>query len=216
MNVCPRLNKAPKNNNNAGNQRAPTRGRVYVIGAKEARHDPNVMNGMFLLNGRYLSILFDIRADRSFVSLEFRPLLDLKSECLKDSYTIEYVNSHEYEAREILLDSHIVEKDPNVKLVQDIPVVKDHPKVFPEDFPGPPPPRQVEFQIDRIPGAAPVAKAEFISWGPPILFVKKKDGSIINAKGIQVDPAMVEVVKKCEISRTPIEIRQILGLAGYY
>ncbi|GJU23735.1 reverse transcriptase domain-containing protein [Tanacetum coccineum] len=57
-----------------------------------------------------------------------------------------------------------MEKKSDEKKLEDIPVVKE----FPEDLPGIPPVRQVEFQIDLIPGAAP---------GAPVLFVKKKDGS---------------------------------------
>ncbi|GKB30049.1 retrotransposon protein, putative, ty3-gypsy subclass [Tanacetum coccineum] len=49
-------------------------------------------------------VLLILGTIEALVSLEFRPLLDLKSECLKDSYTIEYEHGHEYEAREILLD----------------------------------------------------------------------------------------------------------------
>ncbi|GJZ38621.1 putative reverse transcriptase domain-containing protein [Tanacetum coccineum] len=83
-------------------------------------------------------------------------------------------------------------------------VVTDFPEVFPEDLPGIPPTRQVEFQIDLVPGAAPVARAPYrlapsemkelaeqlqelsdkgfirpssSPWGAPVLFVKKKDGS---------------------------------------
>ncbi|GJX48634.1 reverse transcriptase domain-containing protein [Tanacetum coccineum] len=40
-------------------------------------------------------------------------------------------------------------------------VVREFPKVFPEDLPGLPPVVQVEFQIDLIPGAAPVARAPY-------------------------------------------------------
>ncbi|GKF77486.1 putative reverse transcriptase domain-containing protein [Tanacetum coccineum] len=40
-------------------------------------------------------------------------------------------------------------------------VVKNFPKVFPEDLPGLPPTRQVEFHIDLVPGAAPVARAPY-------------------------------------------------------
>ncbi|GJT78247.1 putative reverse transcriptase domain-containing protein [Tanacetum coccineum] len=47
------------------------------------------------------------------------------------------------------------------KRLEDIPIVQDFPKVFPEDLPGLPPTRQVEFQIDLIPGAAPVARAPY-------------------------------------------------------
>ncbi|GJR93534.1 putative reverse transcriptase domain-containing protein [Tanacetum coccineum] len=80
----------------------------------------------------------------------------------------------------------------------------DFPDVFPEDLPGLPPTQQVEFQIDLILGAAPVARAPYrltpsemkelseqlkelsekgfirpssSPWGAPVLFVKKKDGS---------------------------------------
>nr|GFC64200.1 putative reverse transcriptase domain-containing protein [Tanacetum cinerariifolium] len=41
------------------------------------------------------------------------------------------------------------------KRLEDVPIVQEFPKVFPEDFPGLPPARQVEFQIDLVPGAAP-------------------------------------------------------------
>ncbi|GKF24453.1 hypothetical protein Tco_0076775 [Tanacetum coccineum] len=90
------------------------------------------------------------------------------------------------------------------KRIEDVPVVKDFLEVFPEDLPGLPPTRQVEFHIEIILGAAPVARAPYhlapaemkelaeqlkelsdkgfirpssSPWGAPILFVKKKDGS---------------------------------------
>nr|GFA18355.1 reverse transcriptase domain-containing protein [Tanacetum cinerariifolium] len=47
------------------------------------------------------------------------------------------------------------------KRVEDVPVIRDFPKVFREDLPGLPPPRQVEFRIDLIPGATPVARAPY-------------------------------------------------------
>ncbi|GJU53430.1 reverse transcriptase domain-containing protein [Tanacetum coccineum] len=93
-------------------------------------------------------------------------------------------------------------KKPDEKRLEDIAVVKEFLDVFPEDLPGLPPVRQVEFQIDLIPGAAPVARAPYrlapskmqelsnqlqeltdrgfirpstSPWGAPVLFVKKKD-----------------------------------------
>ncbi|GJT62880.1 putative reverse transcriptase domain-containing protein [Tanacetum coccineum] len=48
------------------------------------------------------------------------------------------------------------------KQLEDVPIVWDFPDVFPEDFPGLPPTRQVEFQIDLISGAAPVARAPYL------------------------------------------------------
>ncbi|GJS15648.1 putative reverse transcriptase domain-containing protein [Tanacetum coccineum] len=61
--------------------------------------------------------------------------------------------------------------------LEDVPIVREFLEVFPEDLPGLPPARQVEFQIDLVPGAAPIARAPSSPWGAPVLFVKKKDGS---------------------------------------
>ncbi|GJW00403.1 putative reverse transcriptase domain-containing protein [Tanacetum coccineum] len=99
-----------------------------------------------------------------------------------------------------------MKKKPDEKQLENIPVVREFPEVFPEDLPGLPPVRQVEFQIDLIPGAAPVARTPYrlapsamqelsnqlqelvdrgyirpstSPWGAHVLFVKKKDGSFI-------------------------------------
>ncbi|GJT11415.1 putative reverse transcriptase domain-containing protein, partial [Tanacetum coccineum] len=90
------------------------------------------------------------------------------------------------------------------KRLEDVPIVRDFPEVFPENLSGLPPTQQVEFQIDLIPGAALIARAPYrlassemkelsdqlkelskkgfirpssSLWGAPVLFVKKKDGS---------------------------------------
>ncbi|GJW70110.1 putative reverse transcriptase domain-containing protein [Tanacetum coccineum] len=47
------------------------------------------------------------------------------------------------------------------KRLEDVPVVQEFPEVFPEDLPGIPPTRQVEFRIDLVPGATPVARAPY-------------------------------------------------------
>ncbi|GJR10028.1 putative reverse transcriptase domain-containing protein [Tanacetum coccineum] len=87
----------------------------------------------------------------------------------------------------------------------DISVVRDFVEVFSEDLSGLPPQRQVEFRIDLVPGATPVAKSPYrlapsemqelstqlqelqdkgfirpshSPWGAPVLFVKKKDGAL--------------------------------------
>ncbi|GJU83835.1 hypothetical protein Tco_1291381 [Tanacetum coccineum] len=90
------------------------------------------------------------------------------------------------------------------KLLEDVSIVRDFPEVFPEDLPGLPPSRQVEFQIDLVPDVAPITRSPYrlaplkmqelssqlqelsdkgfirpssSPWGAPVLFVKKKDGS---------------------------------------
>ncbi|GKC25090.1 putative reverse transcriptase domain-containing protein [Tanacetum coccineum] len=47
------------------------------------------------------------------------------------------------------------------KRLEDVPIVRDFPEVFPEDLSGIPPARQVEFQIDLIPGVAPIAREPY-------------------------------------------------------
>nr|GFA04534.1 hypothetical protein [Tanacetum cinerariifolium] len=54
-----------------------------------------------------------------------------------------------------------VEDKSKKKRLEDIPIVRNFPEVFPEDLPGLPPTRKVEFQIDLVPGAAPVARAPY-------------------------------------------------------
>ena len=91
------------------------------------------------------------------------------------------------------------------KSLEEVPVVNEYPDVFPEELPGMPPDRDIEFVIDLVPGTAPIAKRPYrmtaselaelkkqleelqrigfirpssSPWGAPVLFVKKKDGSM--------------------------------------
>nr|GFC99133.1 putative reverse transcriptase domain-containing protein [Tanacetum cinerariifolium] len=97
-----------------------------------------------------------------------------------------------------------VEDKSEKKRLEDVPILRNFPEVFPEDLPGLPPTRPVEFQIDLVLVVAPVAWAPYrlapsemkdlaeqlkelsdkgfirpssSPWGAPVLFVKKKDGS---------------------------------------
>ncbi|XP_024966032.1 uncharacterized protein LOC112506248 [Cynara cardunculus var. scolymus] len=48
-----------------------------------------------------------------------------------------------------------------IRKIEDVKIVNEFPDVFPEDLPGLPPVRQVEFQIDLIPGTAPIARSPY-------------------------------------------------------
>ncbi|XP_057775306.1 uncharacterized protein LOC130994278 [Salvia miltiorrhiza] len=99
----------------------------------------------------------------------------------------------------------ITKKGNNGVNLEDVPIVREYPDVFPEELLGLPPTRQLEFTIDLELGAAPISKAPYrmapkelqelkiqlrellqlgfirpsvSPWGAPILFVKKKDGSL--------------------------------------
>nr|GEZ53791.1 hypothetical protein [Tanacetum cinerariifolium] len=60
-----------------------------------------------------------------------------------------------YEAVIVCADKIEAEGKSEKKRLKNVPIVRDFPEVFPEDLPGLPPTRQVVFQIDLIPGAAP-------------------------------------------------------------
>ncbi|GKD22846.1 reverse transcriptase domain-containing protein [Tanacetum coccineum] len=61
----------------------------------------------------------------------------------------------------LIIRAEVMEKKSDEKRLEDIPVVREFMKVFLEDLPGLPPIRQVEFQIDLMPEAAPVARASY-------------------------------------------------------
>ena len=53
--------------------------------------------------------------------------------------------------------AHVIDSSLAAKEIKDIPVVREFPDVFPEDLPGLPPDREIEFTIDVIPGVAPIS-----------------------------------------------------------
>ena len=57
--------------------------------------------------------------------------------------------------------AHIVDTSLETKELKNIPIVIDFPDIFPEELPGLPPQRQVEFRIDLVPGATPIAKSPY-------------------------------------------------------
>ncbi|GJT24197.1 putative reverse transcriptase domain-containing protein [Tanacetum coccineum] len=189
-------------NNNA-------QGRAYMLRDRNARQDSNVVTGMFLLNQHLARVLFDSRADKSFVSISLASMLNIPPIIIDTFYNIEMADGNlvstntviqgctltllnqpfesdlmpiklgsfnvvigmdwlsTYHAR-IICDEKVVhipingetliiqvmEKKSDEKRLEDIPVVREFPEVFPTDLPGLPPVRHVEFQIDLIPGEA--------------------------------------------------------------
>ncbi|GKA69854.1 hypothetical protein Tco_0775918 [Tanacetum coccineum] len=61
----------------------------------------------------------------------------------------------------LIIRVQVMEKKPDEKRLEEIPVVREFPEVFPEDLPGLPPIHQIEFQIDLILGASLVARAPY-------------------------------------------------------
>ncbi|KAJ9548849.1 hypothetical protein OSB04_021392 [Centaurea solstitialis] len=270
-----------------------SRARVFHLTTEEAKEEPDVVTGTFLVNSLPALVLFDSGASKSFVSLSFikgfsnvmgRLDKPLKVEIVAEEYRLcsdvfrdivielegvefkidlisipmreinvvvgvdwlsrngghidcefERVVIRNPSGEELTILSERRKRPPKLctlakarkhvlrggcsflayvvdsqaearkKTVAEVPVVSEYPDVFPDDLPGIPPERQVEFRIDLVPGAAPVAKAPYrlappemqelskqlqelldkgfirpstSPWGASILFVKKKDGSM--------------------------------------
>ncbi|KAK8655193.1 hypothetical protein V6N13_107783 [Hibiscus sabdariffa] len=96
----------------------------------------------------------------------------------------------------------ILNTNGSLSKIEEIQTVREFPDVFPEELPGLPPDRDVEFEIETYSDSAPVSMAPYrmapkelkvqlqelldrgfirpssSPWGAPVLFVKKKDGSL--------------------------------------
>ncbi|GJW12283.1 putative reverse transcriptase domain-containing protein [Tanacetum coccineum] len=343
-------NQCPKANNSA-------HGRAYMLRDKNAHQDPNVVTGTFLLNQHLAIVLFDSGADKSFVTISLFSMLNIALITLDTTYDIEMANgnivgtntviqgctlillnqSFKIDLMPIKLDSFdvVIGMDwlskYHARIICDEKVVHipiDGENLIIRDLPGLPLIRQVEFQIDLMPGAAPVARApyrlspsemqelsdqlqELADRGYHQLRVRDEDipktafrtryghhefqvmpfgltntpavfmvlmnrvckpyldkfvivfiydiliysrnkeehadhlrmilelfkreklyakfskcdfwisivqflGHVIDSQGIHVDPTKIEAVKNWASPTTPIEVRQFLGLAGYY
>ncbi|GKA29410.1 putative reverse transcriptase domain-containing protein [Tanacetum coccineum] len=125
--------------------RAP--GRVYSLCAETAVKDNNVVNGTFLINNVYASVLFDTGADRSFVSYAFSKYIDIRPTTLDTNYSVELADGKSLTTNTILrgctlnLQNHLfkidftpIEEKTEIpeRQIEDVPVVRDFPEETPD------------------------------------------------------------------------------------
>ncbi|GKD65946.1 hypothetical protein Tco_1308054, partial [Tanacetum coccineum] len=153
-----------------GNQGNQARGRAFMLGAKEARQDPNIVTGMFTLNNYFATTLSDSGTDYSFVSTTCIPLLGIEPSELGFRYDIEIASGHGSFDVIIGMDwlsNHKAEIIFHEKVVRiplldgKIVVVRDFPEVFSDDLSGLPPLQEIKFRIELIPRAVPIAKSPY-------------------------------------------------------
>ncbi|GJV06406.1 putative reverse transcriptase domain-containing protein [Tanacetum coccineum] len=194
--ACPRLNRAqgPGGNrpnqvvaNNGGqgrgNQGNQARGRAFMLGAEEARQDPNIVTGI------------------EPSELGFRYEIEIASGQLVEIDNV--IKGCKLEIEGHVFDINLIPFE-NGSFDVIIVVVRDFLEVFPNDLSGLPPVREIKFRIQLIPGATPEAKSPYrlapseleelsgqlkelqdkgfirpssSPWGAHVLFVKKKNGS---------------------------------------
>ncbi|GKD67291.1 putative reverse transcriptase domain-containing protein, partial [Tanacetum coccineum] len=138
--ICHACREKGHYTNQCRNTNINAQGRAYMLRDRNAHQDPNVVTDTF----------YDIEmADGNLLSKYHAKIL-----CDEKVVNIP-IND------ETLIIRVVEKKKSDEKRLEDIPVVKEFSDVFPEDLPGLPPVCQVEFQIDLIPRAAPVARAPY-------------------------------------------------------
>ncbi|GJV92914.1 putative reverse transcriptase domain-containing protein [Tanacetum coccineum] len=155
-----------RNTRSSGNQ---VRGRAFNVNvnAMEAIQDPNFVTGTFSLNDHFVIVLFDSGVHFSFISTKFAPLLNVKPSIVNPSYMIEVADGKKVEVDRIIRDCKL-ELGSSLFSLNLIPlghgsfdvivgmdwlsqhkvVIVCHEKV-------------VEFHIDLVPGATPIAKSPY-------------------------------------------------------
>ncbi|GKA03644.1 putative reverse transcriptase domain-containing protein [Tanacetum coccineum] len=329
---CPKLKNGNRGNQH-GNGNALTK--VYVVGNARTNSDSNVVTGMFLLNDRYASILFDTGSDRSFISTTFSSLINITPTTLDHYYDVELADrkiigintiirgctlnflDHPFNINlmpielgsfDVIIGMDWLSKyhaliDCAEKIVR-IPWGNETLIVHGDETPSEM--KELSEQLQELSDKGFIRSGSS-PWGAPVLFVKKKDGSfwmcidywelnklmvknhyplpriddlfdqlqgssvyskielrsgyhqlrvheediskttfrtryghyefqvmpfgltnapaipkvqflghVIDSQGIYVDPAKIESIKDWASPKTPIEIHQFLGLAGYY
>ncbi|GJU45962.1 putative reverse transcriptase domain-containing protein [Tanacetum coccineum] len=140
-NRCPRKVKQEKV--------GEVRGRAYAIKEAEPK-DPNVVTDTSMLNIDPIKIRSSYEVELADGRVHDAVIVyGEKVVCIPYGNKMLIVESDKGVSR--------LKKKSKEKRLEDVPVIRDFPEVFPDEFSGLPPPRQVEFQIDLVPGAAPVA-----------------------------------------------------------
>ncbi|GJW17321.1 putative reverse transcriptase domain-containing protein [Tanacetum coccineum] len=293
---CPKLrnqNRGNKNGNQTGGNEATTK--AYAIRGGGANPDSNVVTGHpFDIDLMPVELgSFDVIICMDWL-VKYHALI-----VCDEKVTQKYIQKgcQVYLAQ---VTSKKTKDKSKEKRLEDVPIVREFPKVFLEDLPGLPHARQVEFQIDLVPSDALVARAPYrlapaemqelstqvyskidmrsgyhqlkvreedipktafrtryghyefqvMPFGltnAPAVFMdlmnrvckpyldrfvivfiddiliysksrKEHEGhlKLIMREGIHVDPTKIESIKDWASPKTPTEIRQFLGLAGYY
>ncbi|KAA0050197.1 pol protein [Cucumis melo var. makuwa] len=187
--------------------------KVFTITRQEVERTGTVVTGTLSILGHYTLVLFDSGSSHSFISSVFVQHVGLEVEPLGSVLSVSIPFGEAWidcrltmQVETVLgiLASVVDTKEPEVSLSFE-PVVREYPDVFPDELPGFPPPREVDFAIELEPDTAPISRAPYrmasaelkelkvqlqelldkgfirpsvSPWGAPVLFVKKKDGSM--------------------------------------
>ncbi|GJT40105.1 putative nucleotidyltransferase, ribonuclease H [Tanacetum coccineum] len=152
--ACPR----GQGRGNNGNQ---ARGRAFMLGAEEARQDPNIVTGhnfdIHLIPFGKGS--FDVIVGMDWLSKHKAAIICHEKVVripLRNGEVLRVIGERPDE-----MMRHLMSAKANEQKLEEIVVVRDFFEVFPDDLSGLPHIREIEFQIELIPGAIPVVKSPY-------------------------------------------------------
>ncbi|GJR60470.1 reverse transcriptase domain-containing protein [Tanacetum coccineum] len=231
-------NYCPKKKDPQGEE---ARGCAYVIKDTEKQQGPNVVTGTFLLNNHYATVLFDSGSDKSFVNTSFSHLININPVRLDTSYEVEWPMEGSlllgWIGQLIKTPLSYVARSPGAALLR--AAHTDWQNLIRDE-------RNWDRTIARELSKRRVYSPSVVRHrGALVLFVKKKDGSFhmcidyreLNKltvknryplpriddlfdhlkvqRSLKIESA-VEAIRNWSAPTTPKEVRQFLGLAGYY
>nr|GEX03400.1 hypothetical protein [Tanacetum cinerariifolium] len=147
--------KLKNHGNDSGNGIA--QGRAYALGGNDASPESNVITGVnTIVRGCTLNFMnHPFNIDLMPVSLgSFNVIIGM-------DWLTKYQGVILYDEKILHVPFGREMDKSEGKRLEDMPIVRDFPEVFLEDLSGIPPARQLEFQIDLVPGAAPIAQAPY-------------------------------------------------------
>ncbi|GJR13620.1 reverse transcriptase domain-containing protein [Tanacetum coccineum] len=204
-----------KDRNGRRNQGNQARGRAFMLGAEEARQDPNIVTD---IEPSYLGFSYKIEiASGQLVEID-KVIKGCKLEIEGHVFDINLIpfgnGSFDVVIGMDWLSNHKAEIIYHEKVVR-IPLLDG--KLIPGTTPvAKSPYRLAPFKLEELSGQLEELQYKgFIRpssspWGAPFL------GHVINGNGIHVDPSKIEAVKNWKAPRTPSEVCLFLGLVRYY
>ncbi|XP_027941341.1 uncharacterized protein LOC114195149 [Vigna unguiculata] len=184
MKTVPRPSPQPQSQPSRGGARPQVAGRVYAVTSAEAARSGNLIIGSCVIAGRSLHVLV-VELGLPVKELQYDLVVSTPASGLVRTSTVCARCKIEVEGHEYRVDKAIKEGSQCFLILTQLsvetedgpmeaPVVGDFLDVFPEDVPGLPPTREIEFSIDLVPGVGPVSIAPYRMAPAELVELKKQ------------------------------------------
>ncbi|KAI3802162.1 hypothetical protein L1987_30291 [Smallanthus sonchifolius] len=127
-------------------ERPRAKTRVYALTQDQARVDPDIVSAQILCKRKIIRLKAPYGSEVEVLGERNDPMPSIIS-------MIKAADNMRRGCKAYLV--YVIDKCKEVKELDDVPMVREYPEVFPEDLPGIPPDREIEFRIDLVPYVQP-------------------------------------------------------------